>query len=291
MAVRPPDATPYSPQELWYWNTLPLQDAYGAWNISTFGGSRMSVPVYRGQNIAVPYRAGQSQVAKYPDQRTVTLTMWADGQGYGGSAGSYPAADQHLAFNSNWQQLRQAFFTRGAAGSVQGQLQRNWYILQQGTPALVTSVAMAEIAGSMDLTMNGRTNAAFSVDLLLADPYFYGIQRTQAVTGSSVITALGEGIVGEGWPSAVNAFTVVVSGPCTVTNSTLGCSFTVSSGPAFPVTVDVLNLYVTDAAGANQVQYFGHAGSRLWMALQNGANNIAVSGGGSATFTWSDAYI
>ena len=102
--------------------------------------------------------------------------MWMDGSG---SAAGWPAADNRLAFNNNWQALRQAFFTRGAiSGSIQGQLQRNWY-LTQGTNKLVTSTAMAEIAGSMDLAMNGRFGAAFTVDLLLADPYFYGAQRIQ----------------------------------------------------------------------------------------------------------------
>ena len=287
----PPSQTAWSnPAELWYFNGTPLQDPHGAWNISTMGGSRFGLPVLRGQNIAVPYRAGQSYSPKFPDARTVTLTMWADGQGFGGSSGSYPSGnDPRLAFNSNIQQLRALFFSRGASGSVQGQLKRNWYFKQGGTATLVTSTAMAEIAGSMDLTMNGRTNAAFSVDLLLADPYFYGTQQSQSVVTSGSITALGEGVVGEGWPSAVNAFNVQVSAPCTVTNVTAGCSFTVASGPFFPVTVDILNQTVIDAGSANQVRYFSHAGSRLWMALVSGSNAITVSAG-TATFNWCDAY-
>lgn len=290
MAIPPPQLPWPSPGELWYYNGVPLQDSHGAWNISTLGGSRMALPVYRGQNVAVPYRAGQSQTAKFPDARTVALTMWVDGQGFGGSGGSYPASDARLAWNTNWQQLRQMFFTRGTSGSVQGQLQRNWYVKQGGTATLVTSTAMAEIAGSMDLTMNSRTSSAFAVDLLLADPYFYGTQQVQAVTASGSITNLGEGVVGEGWPSAVNAFTVQVSAACTVTNTTAGVSFTISSGPAFPVTVDVLNQTVTDAGSANQVQHFSHSGSRLWMGLLNGSNAITTTAG-TATFTFSPPYV
>ena len=170
----------------------------------TFGGSRFGIPVLRGANYAVPYRAGQSWRPKYPDQRTMTLTMWLDGSGSANHA--YPAADARLAFNDNFQALRQQFWTRGAiTGSVQGQLQRNWY-LTAGGPGLVTSTAMAEIAGSMDLTMNGRTGAAFSVDLLLADPYFYGSLVTTAITTSGgTVTNPGEGVAGEGWSSAVHA--------------------------------------------------------------------------------------
>jgi hypothetical protein len=290
--VRAPEQTPYATNsELWYFNGTPLQDQYGSWNITTLGGSRFGVPTYRGQNVQVPYRAGQSWLGKYPDQRTITLTMWTDGQGSSSlDAATYPASDQRLAFNNNLQSIRQLFFTRGAAGSAQGQLQRNWY-LTQGTNKLVTSTAMAEIAGSMDLTMNGRTNAAFSVDLLLADPYFYGALQTVAVTTTTVVTTLGEGIVGEGFPSSVAAFTVALSAPATVSNATAGgVSFTVSSGPSFPVTVDVLNNTVTDSGGNNVCANFSHAGSRLWMALLPGANSIHTTAG-TATFRFNDVYI
>lgn len=280
MAASPPSQFGFpSPAEFWYWNGTALQDAYGAWNIATMGGSRFALPVLRGQNVPVPYRAGQAQRAKYPDSRTVTLTMWADGRGFGGSGGSYPAADARLAFNSNLQRLRAMFFTRDAGGSVQGQLQRNWYFKVGSTPTLVTSTALAEIAGSMDLTMNGRTDAAFSVDLLLADPYFYGALVTQGITTSGTVTNSGEGVAGEGWGSAVNSFTVALSAASTVTNTTAGCSLTVTAGPSFPVTVDVLNQTVTDNGGANAVQYFSHSGSRLWMALLPGANSITSSAG------------
>jgi hypothetical protein len=276
---------PYSPQELWYWNGLQLQQPY--WNITTFGGSRSGIPTLRGQDIQVPYRAGQSWRAKFPDERTISLTMWMDGSG---SAAGWPAPDNRLAFNNNWQSLRQAFFTRNANGSVQGQLKRNWYWSQGGSAQLVASTAMAEIAGSMDLTMNGRTGSAFTVDLLLADPYFYGATRTQTIGASGTITAYGEGVAGEGFPSAVNSFTVTCSAPCTVTNVTAGISFTLASGPDFPVTVDVLNYTVTDSASVNQAAALTHSGSRLWTCLLNGNNSITCSSG-TALFSWNDAYI
>jgi hypothetical protein len=286
MPAAPPVAA-YSPQELWYFNGTALQSTF--WNISTYGGTRFSLPVLRGQNYEVPYRAGQVWRPKYPDQRTVTLAMWIDGLG---SAAGYPAADQRLAFNNNLQQIRQLFWTRqGAGGSLQGQLQRNWY-LTQGTNKLVTSTAMAEVAGSMDLTMQGRTHAGFSVDLLLADPYFYGAQQTQACTGASTTcTALGEGIVGEGQPSTVAGFTVTLSAAATVTNGTAGTAFTFNApGATYPVTIDILNYMATDNAGVNQVAGLTHTGSRMWMVLLPGANVITVSAG-TATFRWNDAYL
>jgi hypothetical protein len=278
----------YSPNEIWFWNGMPLSTSY--YNVATFGGSRFGLPTNRGQDYAVPYRAGQLWRAKYPDERTITLTMWTDSQMSANQ--SYPAGDPRRAFNDNWQALRAAFFTRGAQGSTQGQLQRNWY-LTSGGPGMVTSTAMAEIAGSMDPTMNGRTSAAFSVDLLLSDPYFYGAQRSQVVnTSGSTITAPGEGVVGEGFASAVNAFTVTISQASTVTNNTAGVSVTHNGAgvASWPVTIDVLRYTAVDNVGNNVVGGLSHIGSRMWMCLVSGSNHISVSAG-TALFTWSDAYV
>jgi hypothetical protein len=279
----------YSPNEIWYWNGMPLSTSY--YNIATFGGSRFGIPTGRGQDYEVPYRAGQLWRAKYPDERTVTLTMWTDSQMSANQ--SYPAADPRRAFNDNWQALRAAFFTRGAQGGLQGQLQRNWYWTQGGSPTMVTSTAMAEIAGSMDPTMNGRTSAAFSVDLLLADPHFYGSQQSQVVsTAGGTIVNLGEGVAGEGFASAVNSFTVTISQASTVTNSTAGVSFTHSGAGVvtWPVTVDVLRYTATDAAGNNVVGGLTHVGSRMWQCLLSGSNTIAVTTG-TALFEWCPPYI
>lgn len=284
-----PPVAAYLPAELWYFNGFALNQPY--WNIATFGGSRFGLPTNRGQDYEVPYRSGQLFRGKYLDERTVTLTMWTDGQMSGNQ--SYPAADPRRAFNDNWQALRATFFTRGAKGSVQGQLQRNWYLTVGGSPTMVTSVAMAEIAGSMDPTMNGRTGAAFSVDLLLSDPYFYGAQRSQVVgTGGGTITALGEGVVGEGFASAVNTFTVTISQASTVTNNTAGVAFSHSGAgvQSWPVTVDILRFTALDAAGNNVIGGLGHIGSRMWQCLLPGANSISVSAG-TALWQWCDAWI
>jgi hypothetical protein len=285
-----PSAFAYTPNEAWFWNGLPLQSAFGAWNIATMGGSRFGVPVFRGQDYETPYRSGQAWRAKMPDSRTITLSFWVDGQGQHSSS-TYPAADQRLAFNNNLQQLRDAFYQMGAGGSFQSQLQRNWYLTQSGTNKLVTSTAMAELAGSMDLQMNGRTSAGFSVDLLLSDPHFYGALQTVACTGASTtVTGLGEGVAGLGYPSAVAGFTVTLSVAATVTNTTAGVSFAVAGGPSFPVTVDILNGTVTDNGGANQLGSLSQSGARAWMAVLPGTNTISVSAG-TATFRFNDCYV
>ena len=287
MPVSAPPASLWSPAETWSFNGVALSQPY--WNIATLGGSRFALPAWRGSNYQVPYKAGQSQRAKFPDSRTLTLAMWIDGAN-GSPVDSYPPSDQRLAFNNSLQELREEFFQMNAAGSVQGQLQRNWY-LTQGTAKLVTSTAMAEIASAMDLTMNGRLSAAFTVDFLLADPFFYGAQQSVACTGTATtITGLGEGIAGLGFPSAVNGFTVTLTSQCTVTNVSTGVSFTFAGLASFPVTVDVLNETVVDSAGNNWITGLTHAGSRAWMVVQPDSQTISVSAG-TATFTWNDAYL
>lgn len=276
----------FAPAEVWYWNSLALSQPY--WNITSFGGARYNLPTLRGQNYQVPYRAGQLNRQKYPDQRTETLTMWVDGTK---SSDGTVVGDPRLNFNNKWQQLRQALWTRNATGSVQGQLKRQWFITQNGTSALVAATAMAEVAGSMDPTMNGRLAAVASLDFLLSDPYFYGSLQTNAITSAGgTITNYGEGVAGEGFFSAVNQFTVTLSAPCTVANTTAGVSFTYTGSAAFPLVVDVLNDTAIDNDGVNQVGGITHAGAREWMCLLSGSNTITVSAG-TATFNWNPPYV
>jgi hypothetical protein len=261
------------------------------WNVAVWGGSRFSLPTLRGQDIEHPYRAGKQWRAKYPDSKTCTLGMWT--AGVNAVTGLPDTADQRLAFNNNLQQLRALFWQRGANGSVQGQLVRRWWLTQQGLSQIVVARAMAEIAGSMEPTNMGRTSAAFSVDLLLADPYFAGVGREQSVgTSGGVLFGLGEGVVGENYPSPVNSFTVeLTTGPVTVSNTTAGVSFAYNGTIANPpLVIDVLNSTATDAAGNNLISGITHQGARMWMCIAPGSNNFTVSAG-TATFSWNDLYV
>ncbi len=73
-------------------------------------------------------------------------------------------------------------------------------------------------------------------------------------------------------------------------NTSAGVSFTLSSGPTYPVVVDVLGGTVTDNAGNNMINNLSHAGARAWMVIAPGSNSINVSSG-NATFRFNDAYI
>lgn len=286
--------------EVWSFNGTPLNQPY--WNISTFGGSRYSLPLLRGQNIEVPFTAGQEWRYKLPDSRTVTLVMWAAGVD---QVTLFPAADQRKAFNNNFQQLRQLFWQANLSGSVQCPLQRTWFLTQSGIDQLVTGTAQAEIAGSMEPTMTGRTRADFSVDLLLADPYFYGTLQTQTLAYNSAATVinLGEGVVGSGLSCT---FTAQLNGPLTnptLTNSTAGVSVTYNAtipGGQF-LTLDIVNFTAVDSNGVNQIGSVTHAGARMWMGLLGagvgtGRNTLKLtstngSDTGNCVLQWTPPYI
>lgn len=291
-------ALPSTTDEVWAWNGISLNQPY--WDTATIGGTRLALPTLRGQDIELAYRSGKAWRAKYPDSRTITLVMWV--AGIDQTTGN-PASDQRLAWNNNWQQMRQAFWTRNLAGSVQGQLSRLWYLTQGGVSQLVAATALGEVAGSMEPAMTGRTRADFSVDILLADPYFYGSPQTAALTlgVDQPVTNLGEGVVGEGQPSSVCSFTATFNGPLTfptITNSTWGVSVsylgTVASGVS--LTMDFLRFTCTDSTGANQIAYVAHAGSRVWLGLGPGVNHLTLSSlsssdSGNAVLAYNSPYL
>ena len=174
---------------------------------------------------------------------------------YGAHILRHRAVDLFGQWNANWQKIRQSFWNRGARGSLQGKLTRRWSIGYQGAPAsIVQASAMAEIGSDMAPSMTGRARADFSVDLVLADPYFYGATNRTATLAYGVpqnVVANGEGVVGEGWPSAVNDFTVVLNGPLTtpkITNATEGLAVqyngTIAGGKS--VTLDILRVLGRD---------------------------------------------
>jgi hypothetical protein len=243
----------------------------------------------------VPYAAGQTYRQKYPDSRTITLMMWT--AGINQTSGNPDPTNQLLTWNNNYQQLRAAFWVRNANGSAQAPLVRQWSL---GTGTLVSATAMAEIAGTMEPTMTGRTRADFQVDLLLADPYFYGASQNQTLAYNTVtaVTNLGEGVVAEG---SGGTFTIQLNGPLTnptLTNSTTGVSVTygatIASGHY--VLVDTVGFSALTDAAANVIAQISHAGARRWMVLASGSNSLkltSTNGGdtGTAALVWTPPYL
>jgi hypothetical protein len=249
--------------------------------IGTIGGSRFSLPSLRGSDYEVPFRHGMSHRAKYASSRTISLVMWVAGID---QASGQPSADQVLAWNDNFHQIMQMFWLDDVAGSVQGILTRRWRLTVGGVPTVVAASAMAEVAGSMNPTMTGRTRADFAVDLLLSDPFFYGqvpVAATLAPGVAQPVANPGDSTAGAGYPSAVSAFTVTLAGPLTVPAITVaetGVSLVYAAPIAAgaQVTLDVLNSAASDGSGANVVQFVQHSGSRFWLPLLGGRRGTST---------------
>jgi hypothetical protein len=301
--------------EWWSWtppNGPEISLAQPWLTVSTFGGSRLGLPTLRGADYEVPFRAGLQHRQKYPNARTISLVMEVSGTD---QATGLPATnDQVLAWNNNFQYIRQALWTRDPLGSAQGKLTRRWYLTQGANPpAVIAASAMAEIGGSMDPAMTGRTRADFTGDLVLADPYFYGAQQAIVIgAGATVpLAALGEGIVGEGYASAVSQFTCLLTGPLTaptLRNATAGSAgvqvtYLNTIAPGEVVTLDFLAFSAASSLGSNVVSKVKHAGSRMWFCLvpsatpgQPGLNSVSLTtlnavDTGTATVRWNDCYV
>lgn len=243
------------------------------WSISTLGGSRLSLPPLRGEDIAVAYRAGKTWRPKLADSRPMTLMMWLEGSD---PATGNPAADPHLQWMDSWMFLRRLLWKpRGAQIS----LTRRWRETVGGTPTLLSATAQAQIAGSMEPTMMGNAAATFAVDLILADPYFYGPQITAPVTGSVTVTNPGDD------DALAYGMSIDLAAGCTLTNTTPSPHVVVSSPAA--VTLDLSNFSVSPGSAAGGVV---HSGARAWMGLQPGANTLVASGG-SATIRFRPPYV
>lgn len=255
---------------------------YG-WSIATVGGGRYALPPRRGANLVMPYRPGSIHVYKQPAERPMTLVMWVTGMDP--ATGAAPAhGDQRLQWNDSWDTLRRLLW------KVSGQmfnLNRRWWLSDDnGTPQLLTATAQAEMVGTMEPTMTGRTRADFAMELLLPDPYFYGSTIT-----STVNVGVQESVVNSGHDVALNNHLEVdLIGPLTnprLTNVTADPNVWVQfngsilSGRTVRLNVGRFTANQIGVSTYNEIGRISNGGSRHWFGLLPGANLLQLSGTGA----------
>jgi hypothetical protein len=275
-----------------YWDINGTSLSQYGWSVATIGGSRYDLPPRRGENITLAYRPGAIHRPKLADARVITLLMWVVGMdpATGASTG-----DQVLRWNDSWDFLRRLVWR---ADGSQVALTRRWRLTVSGSPAVVAATAQAEISDSMSPTMTGRSRADFSMNLLLADPFFYGplVTTDFALSTPVVITNPGHDI------AAHANLQVDFTGPLTnprLTNTTpnpdVWVQYTgvIASGQTLRLNVGSFTaLRVAD--GANLIGGISHAGSRFWMGLVPSTNTLtltASSGSGSAQLRYQPPYV
>jgi len=165
-----------------YWSVIGLDGVeiplnQYAWAVQSFGGSARGLPPLRGENPVYANRVGQAFRPKTADSRTISLEMFVNGMDPDTNGMS---DDPDLQFNLNLERLQAAFWTPGS----QIQLVRRW----RTSTGIRKGTALAQIAGTMEPEMTGRSRATFAVELLLADPFFYSDPVTVQVPldGTSV---------------------------------------------------------------------------------------------------------
>ena len=256
-------------------------------NLSTWGGDREGVPGMRGEDTLIPYRAGRRWVEKVVDSRTMGLKGWVVGAAPDGTIGDVET------FRANWRRLRSLLWTPGR----QFALTRRW--LDPTTGLLLTATTMGEFAGGLSPEMTGPNRAYFTVDVHLADPYFYGepvvIDLDLAVNAVKTVTILGDA------PST--KITVDYVGPLTSPQVTVTDVvpqvwvryLDLPDGSNLHLDVDLFRALQDDGGIVTSVVgNVRHDGHPAWLHFVPGVRDLALTataGAGTARITYRPAYL
>lgn len=272
--------------EFWDIDGVPL-NSY-CWNIKSYGGSRQSLPKLRGDNRQLPYRPGRRHSKKVPDSKVITLAMWV--AGVDPDTGTPSTADQSIQWNDNWDALRRLIWKPGE----QIKLTKRWW-RNAMSPELMTATASAEIAGEMEPSMTGRSRADFAIDLLLADPFFYGDEVNVSIplnTDFSVVNPGDSKVMYE-------SFSIYFGGQLVnpmLLNTTNGVWMKINTliPTSTGVTIDVGNFKATRSTdGGSVAPSISQGGARHWMVLEPGTNimRLESTGDGVALMTFRPPYV
>lgn len=173
-----------------YWEVEGVSLQTFAYNIVSWGsGGRQAPPNLRGNDITIPGRVGDLWRPKVPQSRKITLGMWVQGANPDGSPPS--SMSQMQQFEQNWMMLRRLLWNPYR----QFTLTKRVYVpaVMQGDAIVPDSYvpvsAQAQFVGGLDPSVIGHGGAAqFTVDLQLADPFFYGAP----ISVSNSFTTLGD---------------------------------------------------------------------------------------------------
>lgn len=266
-----------------YWEIDGTSLSQYAWNITTFGGSPRGFPPLRGSDITFAYRSGQAFRPKVADSRKIQLQMWVIGIDPTTDAFTN---DSHLQWSDNWRALQRLFWNP----SGQLALTRRW----NTSDGLQTATALCQIDGDMAPEMRGRAGAEFTVDLLLADPYFYGEEETQLfeLNDELTITNLGD-VTTTGYGCQIDFDSGLIDP--TLNNSTFTrdnwCRYVGTL--ASDVNLDLLNSIAHLADNSVVTGKIQSSGEPQWLQLLPGDNTVSFTGTGTGTalLTWRPAYV
>lgn len=256
-----------------------------AYAITTWGGSRGGVPPLRGTNAQYAYVPGEIWLPKLPGPRPMGLSMFLTGADP--ATGRVPAETKRQ-YNTSLEYLQRLFWHPGRQFSLGKRWLRSDPVT--GNPVLGYAQAQAELVGDMIPTNQMRTRSSFTVDLMLADPFFYGpviTSTSMGVNGYANVTNAGAyAVFAQGSDLQID-FIGPLSAPTLINTSvspnvTCGIAGTVAAG-------ETLTLLVSDfVAQSHKGSTLGYrngevvnSGTHPWMALQTGLNRLHLTGSGT----------
>lgn len=241
-------------------------------------------PPLRGEDRQYAFRPGREFRPRIADSRSITLGLWLIGQDGPGAT----VADYMANYAGAERKLRRLL--RPDAGG-QFAITRTW------TDDLGTHTATGHgvAPGGIERQRAGKHAGRITVDIAMADPFFYG---------SAVDVPLAVGIptaVDNPGDDATTALVLELAGQLSnpvVTNATPDPDVWVKVGTALAtgdaLTVDVLAASaIRSSDGANLIGAVTHSGARAWLGLRRGANTVTLSadgGAGSAVLSFQPVY-
>lgn len=233
-------------------------------NIETKGGSRWGVAPLRGADNLIPLAPGEEWNRKIAGARILTLQMWL-------------AGESEQEWTDNWIALRKLLWRTNRRIN----LTKRW----KGVDNVVRSaVAKAEFYSGLEPGMISDDASKFTVDLKLADPYFYGTE-TSVVVGTAGIVA-----VNDGDDIARKVRVENMSTSKTLQNLTNGRDLSLSAGGS-GVTIDSGAWTVTGGtANEGDVVVAGNKREAYWFTLDPGDNDLDINTG-TATVYWTPVYL
>lgn len=234
-------------------------------NISTFGG-RSGLPAIRGENKPIPLRGGRAWTPKLFDQRELNLAMWVQGVDDDGNIPSGHSA--RAEFNTHLRTLKQLFGKRNS--------------LIHMVRKVDMPTGLVELSGDMECVdtmepsfLDISSVGAFTVKLVMPDPYWYGS------LGSATLTGSGLTLVNPGDTTA-EQMVLTFHGPLTnpmITNVNLEISLryngTILTGST--LVVNTSNFTAIETGDFNRVGKLSNLGSYWWMNFQPGNNVLTLT--------------
>jgi hypothetical protein len=241
-------------------------------------------PPLRGDDRQYAFRPGRAYRARVTDSRSVTLGLWLIGQdGPGTTVADY--MDNYAAAERDLLRLLRP------DGGREFEISKTW------TDDLGTHTATGRgiAPGGIERNRAGKHAGRVTVDIGMADPFFYGSVITVPLTKNVPATITNPG--DEGTVMVEIDYAGILSNPV-VTNSTPDPEIYVKVGTAIAAGDTVrlnadLATATRDSDGANLIGAVTHSGHRAWLRLGTGANQVTLtadSGAGSAVLRYWPIY-